>query len=770
MRKIVPSEWKKRFQNFFLDLDARIDSTLFSSGKGLRELFERYSTFMDQFYVGRWKRWVFVEPLSEMANIGLAGLILMLALAIPAFHETSDDDWLKKSDLAVTFLDRYNNPIGSRGIKHNDSIPLEDFPDHLIKATLATEDRRFYDHFGIDIAGTARALMTNAQAGGVRQGGSSITQQLAKNLFLNNERTIERKIKEAFLAIWLETRLTKNEILKLYLDRAYMGGGTFGVDGAAHFYFNKSARDVNLAEAAMLAGLFKAPTKYAPHINLPAARARANVVLDNLVDAGFMTEGQVFGARRNPASVVDRRDENSPNYYLDYAFEEMKKLVDTFPKSYNERVFVVRTAIDMNVQKAAEETVEDQLRQFGRDYHATQAAVVLADLDGGVRAMVGGRDYGASQFNRATDAYRQPGSSFKPYVYTTALMNGFKPNSIVVDGPVCIGNWCPQNYGRSYSGAVTLTQAITRSINVVPVKLSIAIGGKGGPKAGRAKIVETARKFGIKAPLPDTPSLPIGADEVTVLEHAVAYATFPNRGKAVTPHAVLEVRTGSGDLVWRWDRDGPKPRQAVPASVADDMVGMMSHVVEEGTARRAQLDGIPAAGKTGTTNSYRDAWFVGYTGNFVAAVWYGNDDYSSTNRMTGGSLPAKTWHDIMEVAHQGVEIKSLPGVTPGKRVPDAFAASSSTSVRVDNTGPPPVLTRKGVNILVRVEKLMDDAAKSAGAVGKTTFNDTPPSTPVPSPAPASPQPAEALASAAPDEPAAAATTASPPQRKKTRVQ
>lgn len=220
----------------------------------------------------------------------------------------------------MSFLDRYGNPIGNRGIKHNDSIPLEDFPDHLIKATLATEDRRFYDHFGIDVAGTARALMTNAQAGGVRQGGSSITQQLAKNLFLNNERTIERKVKEAFLAIWLETRLTKNEILKLYLDRAYMGGGTFGVDGAAHFYFNKSARDVNLAESAMLAGLFKAPTKYAPHINLPAARARANVVLDNLVDAGFMTEGQVFGARRNPANAVDRRDENSPNYYLDWAF------------------------------------------------------------------------------------------------------------------------------------------------------------------------------------------------------------------------------------------------------------------------------------------------------------------------------------------------------------------------------------------------------------------------------------------------------------------
>jgi penicillin-binding protein 1A len=350
----------------------------------------------------------------------------------------------------------------------------------------------------------------------------------------------------------------------------------------------------------------------------------------------------------------------------------------------------------------------------------------VSDLDGGVRAMVGGRDYGASQFNRAVDAYRQPGSSFKPYVYTTALLNGFTPTSKVVDGPVCLGNWCPQNYGHSYSGSVTLTQAITRSINVVPVKLSIAIGLKEHPKneweaakAGRAKIVQVARRFGIKAPLPDTPSLPIGADEVTVLEHAVAYATFPNKGRSVAPHAVLEVRTGGGDLVWRYDRDGPKPLQAIPASVASDMAGMMSHVVSEGTARRAALDGIPTAGKTGTTNAYRDAWFVGYTGNFTCAVWYGNDDYSPTNRMTGGALPAQTWHDIMVVAHQGVEVKELPGVGMGTKLPSptapATVAANGTAKAPDvRPGPPPVLTRRGADILVQVEKMLDDAAKTAG--------------------------------------------------------
>ena len=726
--KLFSKEFRQTIRHLLLDFDARIDSSLFSSGVWARELWERFSTFMDRFHVGGWKRWVFIEPLSEAATLGAGVLVLLLALAVSAFRETADDDWLKKSDLAVQFLDRYGNPIGNRGIKHNDSIPLEEFPDHLIKATLATEDRRFYEHFGIDVPGTMRALVTNAQAGGVRQGGSSITQQLAKNLFLSNERTIERKVNEAFLALWLESRLTKNEILKLYLDRAYMGGGTFGVDGAAHFYFNKSARDVTLAEAAMLAGLFKAPTKYAPHINLPAARARANVVLDNLVEAGFMSEGQVFGARRNPANAVDRRDENSPNYYLDWAFDEMKKLVDTFPKSYTERVFVVRTTIDMKVQRAAEEAIENQLRQFGRDYHATQAATVVADLEGGVRAMVGGRDYGASQFNRAVDAMRQPGSSFKPYVYATALLNGYKPSSIVVDGPVCIGNWCPQNFAHSYSGPMTLTTAITRSINVIPVKLSIALGGKDGPRAGRAKITEVARRFGIKAPLPDTPSMPIGADEVTVLEHTVAYATFPNRGRAPTPHAVLEVRTGTGELVWRFDRDGKKPVQAIPASVAADMAEMMSHVVTEGTARRAQLDGIPAAGKTGTTNAFRDAWFAGYTGNFSCAVWYGNDDYSPTNRMTGGSLPAQTWHDIMVVAHQGVEVKEIPGVGGGKRLPQPpGAAQPAILAPVEaNAGPPPILTRRGVDILVRIEKLMDDAASKPIEPPKPTSAVLPP--------------------------------------------
>jgi penicillin-binding protein 1A len=723
LRELYPDpekDWKPKVQRFLLETDSRFDDLLFQAGRWSRELFERFSMFMDRFHIGGWRRWAFIEPLSEGATMGLAGLVVMLTLAQSAFRETSDDDWLKKSELAVTFLDRFGNEIGSRGIKHNDSIPLEEFPDSLIKATLATEDRRFYEHFGIDFPGTFRAMMVNVRAGGVSQGGSSLSQQLAKNLFLTNERTIERKIKEAFLAIWLESRLTKNEILKLYLDRAYLGGGAFGVAAAAQFYFNKSARDVTLSEAAMLAGMFKAPSKFAPHINLPNARARANVVLDNLVEAGFMTEGQVFGARRNPATALDRRDDRAPNYFLDYAFDEVKKLVGSFPKTMTERVFLVRTSVDTGLQRVADTAVENLLRQYGRDYHASQAAIVVADNDGSVRAMVGGRDYTASQFNRATDALRQPGSSFKPYVYAAALESGMKPTSIVVDGPVCIGNWCPHNYSGGYAGSMSLTQALTRSINTIAVKLSISIGN-GNPKAGRAKIVSLAKSMGLRTPLIDTPSLPIGAGEVTVLDHTVAYAAFPNAGMGVKPHALLEVRTGNGEVLWRFDRDGPKPRRVMSQQVALDMNMMMNKVTEEGTARRALIPGVRIAGKTGTTNAYRDAWFVGYSGNMVAGVWVGNDDYSSTNRMTGGSLPAMMWQAIMSYAHQGIEIKPLQGLPPAA-APPTPARNQVAANQAAGTTPvirPTLLTKRGTEVLIRIEHLMEDAGKALAAAGPT---------------------------------------------------
>ncbi|BAR99920.1 transglycosylase domain-containing protein [Blastochloris viridis] len=706
MRDLLSNEFKARLVRAWLDLNARADSATFGLLTALHDGWENFSAFMDRFYVGGWKRWVLIEPLSEVVTLGTVGAVVMLGLAIPAFRETTPD-WLKRTELAVTFLDRYGNEVGRRGVRQNDTVPLEDFPDHLIKAVLATEDRRFFEHIGIDFGGTLRALTANARAGGVVQGGSSITQQLAKNLFLSNERTIERKVKEAFLAFWLETHLTKNQILKLYLDRAYLGGGAFGADAAAQYYFGKSVRDVNVAEAAMLAGLFKAPTKFAPHVNLPAARGRANVVLDNLVDAGLMTEGQVFGARRNPATPIERRDEKVPNYYLDWAFGEVEDITETLPKSVTERVFVVRTALDPNIQYVAEMAVEEKLRQYGRKYGASQAATVIMDVDGAVRAMVGGRDYGASQFNRATDALRQPGSSFKPYVYATAFLNGLKPTSTVRDEPICLGNWCPQNYGRSFAGTVTLHYALQKSINTVPVRLSVMLG-KGTAKAGRAKIIDTAHRMGISTPLPDSSSLPIGAAEVTVIDQTQAYAAFATGGMKVTAHAALEIKTPTGETVWRFDRDAPKSERVLPQQVAEDINRALKSAVEDGTGRRAMLDGVRASGKTGTTNGYRDAWFVGYTGNYVGAVWFGNDDHSPTNRMTGGTLPAMTWQQIMAYAHQGIELKTMPGVGAEPKPPKADTPVAQSG---GDSGPqrPMTLSTKASSVLNRIEKLMRDS-------------------------------------------------------------
>ncbi|MCK0196368.1 PBP1A family penicillin-binding protein [Ancylobacter sp. 6x-1] len=721
----------RRLRHVLLEIDSWIDSTIFSSGSRLRNAAESYSAFTERFNLQGPARWA-GSLASEAMTWGAVGAVLMLALALPAFQETSAD-WLKRADLSVVFQDRYGNIIGERGIRHNDTVPLEEFPDHLIKAVLATEDRRFYEHFGIDVMGTLRAVATNARAGGVVQGGSSLTQQLAKNLFLSNERTLERKIKEAFLALWLEFHLSKNQILKLYLDRAYMGGGTFGVDAAAQYYFGKSVRDVNLAEAAMLAGLFKAPSKYAPHVNLPAARARANVVLDNLVTAGFMTEGQVFGARRNPATPVDRKQEDTPDYYLDYAFDQVKKIVDTLPKTYAERSFLVRTALDPNIQKAADTAIQDSIRQFGKDYGASQSAMVVLEPNGSIRAMVGGTDYGESQFNRATDALRQPGSSFKPYVYTAALMTGkYTPQTIVVDGPICIGNWCPQNYGRSYAGRIPLITALTRSLNTVAVKLAEAIG--------RGRIVDLAHAMGVKSELKITRALPLGAAEVTVMDQATGYSVFANDGMSVDPHAIVEMRTPAGEPVWSYDRDGPKPHRVIPQDIIREIVPMMNSVVENGTGRRAMLPGVKVAGKTGTTNAYRDAWFVGYTGNYVGAIWFGNDDYTPTKKMTGGSLPAMTWQKVMAFAHQGIDLKPPPGLE-GLPVPKLDGAVAEASpLNIEGVKRPITLSPRSASRLIEIERAMREAI--AADPGRTSAAlDAPGPIESAAAAPAAPSPA-----------------------------
>jgi penicillin-binding protein 1A len=676
-----------RVKRAALGFDSWLNASLYNGGRSMSGAWERYSNAADKLSVRGFPR-VVLDLTSEAATLGAVGAVVMLGLAIPAFRETHDD-WRRTNEFAVTFLDRYGQEVGRRGIRHDDSLELEDIPDYMIKAALATEDRRFYDHWGIDPIGTARALVNNS-SGGSTQGGSTLSQQLAKNLFLSNERSIERKIREAFLALWLEWHLSKNEILKLYLDRAYMGGGAFGVAAAADFYFGKSAKDLTLAESAMLAGLFKAPTKFAPHINLPAARARAAVVLQNMVEAGFLTEGQIQIALRNPATPVDRGSTTVPDNYLDWAFLRVRQMAQT-GKLGQDRVLTVKTPLDVGIQKRAEGAVESILRQHGKTFNAEQGALVVMDPDGAVRAIVGGRDYGQSQFNRATDALRQPGSSFKPFVYAAALAHmRLRPNSIVRDTPVCIGNWCPANYNRSFAGAMPLTTALAKSINTIPVRMSLEIG-RGNAKAGRAVIIDLTRRMGVETPLKDTTSLPIGASEVTVMDMAAGYAAFANGGKRAEPYAAVEVRNSHGEVIYRRDRDVP-PEQVLSTQVVEDINFMLSKVPEEGTGRRAALEGIRSAGKTGTTNAYRDAWYVGYTGNYVMAVWYGNDDYESTRNMTGGSLPAMTFKEVMDFAHQGIEIRPIPGVDPSKPVQVAALGRSAPVAAQPQPGSGPALS------------------------------------------------------------------------------
>nr|WP_210384075.1 transglycosylase domain-containing protein [Rhizobium sp. RCAM05973] len=678
-------------------IDSWIDSTLWNAGFRLAEAWEDITIFFRRFRVRGWKRIVF-ELLGEGLTLGAAGSVVMLMLAMPAFDATQGD-WRNRGNFAVTFLDRYGNVIGHRGIIHENSVPVDQLPDYFIKAVLATEDRRFFDHFGIDVIGLFRAVTVNAQAGGVVQGGSTLTQQLAKNIFLNNERSIDRKIKEAFLAIWLEANLSKKEILSLYLDRTYMGGGTFGAAAAAQFYFGKSITDVNLAEAAMLAGLFKAPAKYAPHVNLPAARARANDVLSNLVQSGLMTEGQVIAARRNPASIVDRAQIDSPDYFLDWSFDEVQRLATRFP----ERSLIVRTTIDMGLQKAAEDSIQSSLMEYGERYHAKQGASVLIESGGAVRAMVGGSDYGESQFNRATRALRQPGSSFKIYTYSVAMENGMTPTSTIVDAPITWGNWSPHNYENRYEGKVTLTQAITQSINTVPVRLA-------KEKFGIQPIRDMAKALGVETPIRNDKTIPIGTSEVTVLDQATAYAVFPADGMQSRRHGIEQITGYDGKVIYDFSRDEPPAKRVLSEKATSYMNQMLTQVPVIGTGRKAALDnGIVIGGKTGTTQAYRDAWFIGFTGNYTCAVWFGNDDYTSTNNMTGGTLPAMTFKKIMDYANQGVVLKPIPGIS------NPFPAQKPQTVAAKK---PASTTDGGLPPLIRPRSLSVDSTKILRDIGE----------------------------------------------------
>jgi penicillin-binding protein 1A len=694
---------KRRKSGGMLAADAWLDSSLYEFWQALGRGYTRFQDFMSIFHVAGIKRFC-VEVLSDGFSFLAIGCVLMVALALPAFDVTASGEFNKAEDYSVVFLDRFGTEIGRRGIRSDDSVPLADMPDYLIKATLATEDRRFYEHFGVDVIGTLRALATNASGETSLHGGSSITQQLAKQLFLSSERTLERKIVEAFLAVWLEWHYSKDDILKLYLDRAYMGGGNFGVVAAADYYFGKRIQDVSLAEAAMLSGLYKAPGRWAPHIDLAAARGRANVVLSNLVAAGFLTEGQVTAARRHPATPISRtEDANSPNYFLDWAFEQSKTLIETSAQTTNN--FVVRTTIDTTLQKYAEEAIVSTVREQGEQYDVSQAAMVVTDTVGAIRAMVGGTDYAKSQFNRAIVSTRQPGSAYKIFVYSEAFEQlGLTPQDLITDRPVCIGDWCPVNYGRNYKGTVTLASAFAQSLNTVPVTLSI--------KTGREPIAALSHRMGLQADYPVTRSLALGVASVSVLDMTSSYAVLANHGYKTPAYGITRMTTLNGELVYEADPDAPRERVLSETTVAN-MNSMLRGVVTGGTGTRARIEGVPVLGKSGTTSSYRDAWFCGFTGNYVAAVWMGNDDYHATRNLTGGSLPAMAWQKFMAYAHTNIEILPVFGVDFVPE-PAVVAEADPNALEEEIIERPPSLTpaaaRKLVDLAGRFAATLETAA------------------------------------------------------------
>ena len=580
----------------------------------------------------------------------------------------------------VTILAADGTVLAERGLRRG-HVRVDVLPPHLLKAVMATEDRRFYRHFGIDPIGLVRATYRNISAGTVVEGGSTITQQLAKNLFLRPERTMTRKLEELIYAVWLEQRFSKDEILELYLNRVYFGGGTYGVEAAARHYFGRSARNVTLPQAALLAGLLKAPSRYAPTRSVTLASARAKQVLDNMVEAGFLSEEEAREAGRQPLKLRAKGDETGYPFAVDWVAELLPEYAGK-----HEGDLTVNTTIDAKLQRVAQEKLRQLLDTKGAELSASEGAVVVLDPFGGVKALVGGRSYKVSPYNRAIRSLRQPGSAFKPFVYLAALESGYTPDSIAYDGPVTIAGWSPRNYTNTYRGAVTLRESLARSLNTVSARLTSEVGAW--------RVVRTARRLGIQSKLHSQPSIALGTAEVTLLELTGAYAPFANGGQRVLPHVITRVRNGEGKVIYR--RRHSTTGQVVALHYVGAMNDMLNTALVRGTGKRAAIPHHVAAGKTGTTQNFRDAWFVGYTAHYVAGVWIGNDDGSRMRKVTGGTLPAGLWHDIMLYAHNDKQVLPLPGTRAPRRFRDTVAArqpSTSPSTTTDSGQDMPLYQR-----------------------------------------------------------------------------
>lgn len=578
-------------------------------------------------------------------------LLFMLPTILGWFAPTIDmsqDLYAANRPVAYMFIDADGNEIGHRGAIVGARLSVDQMPAYLPAAFIAMEDRRFYSHQGIDIRGLLRAMWLNIRAGHIVAGGSTITQQTAKIVFLTQDRTFARKFEELFDAAALEKSLSKKQILDLYLNRIYLGSGAYGVDGAAHVYFGKSATDVTLPEAAMLATLTRAPSVFSPRRDLAKAQKRAAHVLQAMVETGAITQAQADWARAHPAIVTDRSSINARNYFLDTAADIANNLVSVNGKPPSSDL-IVHVTLKPKLQDAARKAIADTLNKSGKARHASEAALVMMKPDGAVVALLGGRDYEDSVFNRATMAHRQPGSAFKPFVYLAALEGGMSPLDTRTDGPVDINGWSPTNYGNEHFGTVTLATALTHSINTITASLA--------QEVGISTVVDAAKRCGITSPLEQNASIALGTSEVTPLELTTAYATFANGGIRVNPYFVTSITDGAGKVLYI--RKPPPQKRAIAAHVDRDLVAMLHQVMTDGTGRGAALPGRQAGGKTGTTQDYHDAWFVGFTTDYVTGVWVGNDDSSPMKRVTGGSLPAHIWRAAMTAAEKGEPVKAL---------------------------------------------------------------------------------------------------------------
>lgn len=578
---------------------------------------------------------------------------------LPPVPESAEDLWRVRMEPTVTLLDSEDAVLAIRGPLYGVPARLEDLPPHVAQAFLSIEDRRYYEHPGVDWRGTLRALFANFRAGRTVQGGSTITMQLVKNLILTPERTMRRKIQEMRLALALEERLTKEEILELYLNRIYFGEQAYGIEAAARRYFNKPASELTIQEAALLAALPAAPTRLAPTDNLVEAQARAANVLAAMRDAGFLSPMDYLVAAATQAEPVESAFQPGGSleygHLFDYAIAEARRALGP---DNDVPDLVIHTTLDTRLQNAAQRVVRERLERDGPAVRASEAAAVVLASDGAVRAMVGGTDYTTSQFNRALQARRQPGSAFKPIVYLAALENGYTPTSVFNDAPVNFDGWTPVNFGGGNRGRMTMEDALKRSTNTIAAQVGMLVG--------LDNVAEMATRLGITTPMNPVPSLSLGSSEVRVIDLTAVYLAIANDGRRTDPYFVTEVRTTRGDVLFT--REPARTQQVITRNDARAMSTMMQGVILDGTGRRAALPGgRPAAGKTGTSQNSRDAWFAGYTAQFTTAVWTGNDDDSPMANVTGGALPADIWRDIMAAAHEGLAVEPLSAPPPRVR-------------------------------------------------------------------------------------------------------